>query len=156
MARHRLKLDEFLPYRLSLTSNAVSQVIAQSYESLFGLKMHEWRVITVLAEDGEMTQQEIVGRTKMDKVMVHRAAMALEKRRLLRRVQNPEDARSLRLSLTSEGRELYLRVVPAALHAEAQMLEGLSTKEIATLTELLRRLETSAERVAKERAESER
>ena len=67
MARSHLKLDEFLPYRLSLASNAVSQVIARAYEEHFGLKMHEWRVITVLAQNGELTQQEIVGRTKMDK-----------------------------------------------------------------------------------------
>ena len=36
MPRSALQLDEFLPYRLSLASNAVSQVIAQAYEERFG------------------------------------------------------------------------------------------------------------------------
>lgn len=147
MARSHLKLDEFLPYRLSLASNAVSQVIAQAYEERFGLKMHEWRVITVLAEDDELTQQEIVGRTKMDKVTVSRAAQVLERRKLLRRVTNAEDGRSLRLSLTAEGQKLYTRVVPAAIELEAEVLKGLSEREISTLTDLLRRLENAAERV---------
>ena len=35
----RLLLDEFLPYRLSYTSNAVSEAIAHAYESLFGLRI---------------------------------------------------------------------------------------------------------------------
>ncbi|MCY1077537.1 MarR family winged helix-turn-helix transcriptional regulator [Archangium lansingense] len=147
MARSHLKLDEFLPYRLSLASNAVSQVIARAYEEHFGLKMHEWRVVTVLAQNGELTQQEIVGRTKMDKVTVSRAAQVLERRKFLRRVTNADDGRSLRLSLTAEGQKLYARVVPAALELEAEVLKGLSEREITELKDVLRRLETAAERV---------
>ncbi|AKJ04615.1 DNA-binding MarR family transcriptional regulator [Archangium gephyra] len=151
VARSHLKLDEFLPYRLSLASNAVSQVIARAYEEHFGLKMHEWRVITVLAQDGELTQQEIVGRTKMDKVTVSRAAQVLERRKLLRRVTNADDGRSLRLSLTAEGQKLYARVVPAALELEAEVLEGLSEREISELKDVLHRLEAAAERVLSRR-----
>jgi DNA-binding MarR family transcriptional regulator len=147
VARSRLKLEEFLPYRLSLASNVVSQVIAQSYEKLFALKMHEWRVIAVLAEGGELTQQELVGRTQMDKVTVSRAAQVLERRELLRRLPNAEDARSLRLSLTPTGRDLYRRVVPAALELEAEVLEGLSSREIAALRAVLPRLEAAAARI---------
>ncbi len=146
-----LKLDEFLPYRLSLASNAVSQVIARAYEEHFGLKTHEWRVIAVVAQDGELTQQEIVGRTKMDKVTVSRAAQVLERRKLLRRVTNTEDGRSLRLSLTAEGQKLYTRVAPAALELEAEVLQGLSEREISELQDVLRRLETAAERVLSRR-----
>ena len=147
MTPPRLKLDDFLPYRLSLASNAVSQVIARSYEERFDLKMHEWRVITVVAEAGELTQQDIVGRTKMDKVTVSRAAQELERRGLLRRVQDTEDARSLRLSLTPEGSELYGRVVPTALELEAEVREGLSEQEVSELKDALRRLEAAATRV---------
>ena len=147
MARPRLKLEDFLPYRLSLASNAVSQVIARSYERLFDLKMPEWRVVTVLAEAGELTQQDIVGRTKMDKVTVSRAARVLERRKLVRRQQNAEDGRSLRLSLTRSGKALYERVVPTALDFEADVLSGLTTREVTTLLKVLQKLETSAARV---------
>jgi len=147
VARSRLKLEEFLPYRLSLASNVVSLAIAQSYEKLFALKMPEWRVITVLAESNELTQQEIVGLTQMDKVTVSRAAQVLERRELLRRVPSAEDARSLRLSLTATGRDLYRRVVPAALELEAEVREGMSDREVEALKGLLRRLEASATRL---------
>ena len=76
----RLRLDDFLPYQLSVTSNAVSSVIARTYESLFGLKIPEWRLIAVLAEEEGLTQQALVQRTEMDKMTVSRAAQGLAER----------------------------------------------------------------------------
>jgi DNA-binding MarR family transcriptional regulator len=145
--RTRLLLDEFLPYRLSLASNAVSQVIARAYEERFGLKMHEWRVIAVLAEADELTQQEIVARTKMDKVTVSRAAKVLEKRKLLERRPHDQDARSLSLSLTAAGRKVHAEVLPAALELEAEVVEGLSREQVAELKRVLALLEAAATRV---------
>lgn len=147
MPRPGLKLEEFLPYRLSLASNAVSAAIAQTYESLFNLKTPEWRLIAVLGEQERLTQQELVGRTKMDKVTVSRAARVLERRKLIRRLQHAEDGRSLSLSLTREGLELYRRVAPSAIQVEAEVLAGLSPKDVSELKALLRRLEDVASRI---------
>ncbi|MEO6657324.1 MAG: MarR family transcriptional regulator, partial [Arenimonas sp.] len=44
----QLELDRFLPYRLSVLSNRVSQDIAQLYQERFNLNITEWRVIAVL------------------------------------------------------------------------------------------------------------
>jgi DNA-binding MarR family transcriptional regulator len=147
VARTDLKLEDFLPYRLSLAANAVSQAIARAYERPFRLKVHEWRLIAVLGEGGELTQQELVGRTKMDKVTVSRAAQALERRRLLLRVPHAEDGRSLRLSLTAEGRRVYACVAPSTLELESEVLGGLTARDVAELKATLRRLEEAAARV---------
>lgn len=147
MSRTKLLLDHFLPYRLSVASNSVSQAIARSYEEEHALSMQEWRVIAVLAEGGELTQQEIVGRTKMDKVTVSRAARALEDRGILRRKPSTDDARSRRLSLTAEGRKIYVQVVPALIELEREVLKDLSAKERADLEALLVRIEAAADRV---------
>ena len=60
MSRSKLTLGEFLPYQLSITSNAVSDLIARSYRGRFGLKIPEWRVMAVLGEKGSATQRELV------------------------------------------------------------------------------------------------
>jgi DNA-binding MarR family transcriptional regulator len=146
VAKTKLLLDDFLPYRLSVASNVVSQAIAHAYERAHGLSMQEWRVIAVVAEGGELTQREIVERTKMDKVTVSRAARSLEERDLIRRAQNADDARSLRLSLTAAGRKIYVDVVPAALTLEREVFRDLSAREATQLRELLRRIEGAAER----------
>lgn len=147
MPRTKLLLDRFLPYRLSVASNAVSQVIARAYESSHDLSMQEWRVIAVLGEADRLTQQGIVAKTKMDKVTVSRAARSLEDRKIVRREANEDDARSLWLSLTPEGRKIYVKVVPAAVELEREVLRGLSAKEIADLEALLVRVEEAADRV---------
>lgn len=144
--RRPLVLDEFLPYRLSVAANAVSQVIARSYDDA-GLKTNEWRVMAVLAQDGPSSQQRLVGRTQMDKVAVSRAATSLADQGLVRRTPDPDDARSLILSLTARGRALHRRLAPRALALEDALVKGLDRKEIAAVESLLRRLEEAAGRM---------
>ena len=129
-----------------MAANAVSQVIARSYEDA-GLKTNEWRVMAVLAQDGPSSQQRLAGRTQMDKVTVSRAATALAEHELVRRTPDPADARSLIVSLTAEGRALHRKLAPRALELEEALANGLDAKEIAALESLLRRLEDAAARI---------
>lgn len=141
-----LRLDAFLPFQLSVTSNAISRLIARSYEHLFGLRVPEWRLVAVLAEQPGLTQQEIVARTEMDKMTVSRAAQTLVERQLASRVPHGNDKRSHRLSLTSEGERLYAQVAPAALAMEQQIVAELSPEELAALKAMLAKLKSAAER----------
>lgn len=139
-----LKLDQFLPYRLSIASNRVSGVIATAYQSLFGLRIPEWRAVAVLAEHGAMTQQALCGRTQMDKVTVSRAAIALAQRGLIARATNPEDQRSNLIRLSDAGWELYERIAPQALAMEKRIFEGFDAGELAQFRVMLERLEAAA------------
>ena len=141
------RLTAFLPYRLSVTSNAVSAVVASAYQDLFRLKIPEWRLIAVLGELEGMTQNELAARTLMDKMTVSRAAVALVKRRLVAQTRDPSDGRSRRLALTATGRELYQRVAPAALELESALLRDFSQAERELLHALIERLHASAQRL---------
>ena len=44
-----LELERFLPYRLSILSNTISQGIADDYQKRYDLSVTEWRVMAVLA-----------------------------------------------------------------------------------------------------------
>ena len=145
-----LKLDGYLPYRLSVASNAVSGLIARAYEDRFGLTVPQWRVICVLAEDGALTQGQIVARTVMDKVTVSRAAQGLVKRRLVARSEHHADGRSHVLALTAEGRRLHGDIAPLALAYEAALISGLSPEDVALLKALLCRLQSAAGQLAGE------
>ena len=139
-----LTLDRFLPYRLSVASNAVSTRISQSYRKRFGLKVPEWRLIAILAEHESMTPQEIGQAGELDKITVSRAAAALIERGLVAQCRNPEDGRSHFLSLTGDGRALYAEIAPVALAMEAELLAGFSVSEREALEALLRRIEAAA------------
>lgn len=140
----RLRLDDFLPYQLSITSNALSQVIARTYESLFGLRIPEWRLIAVLAEEEGLTQQSLVARTEMDKMTVSRAAQALVARGLVSRVTHGRDKRSHALTLSRDGKRLYAEIAPKALDMERRLLGQLSESETAALKDMLARLKDAA------------
>ena len=139
-----LRLDSYLPYRLSVASNAVSGLIARAYEDRFGLTIPQWRLVCVLAEDGGLTQVQIVARTVMDKVTVSRAAQGLVRRRLVDRSQNRQDARSHVLALSEAGRDLHAEIAPLALAYEAALIAGLTPQEVTLLRRLLGRLQTAA------------
>ncbi|MGH8230185.1 MAG: MarR family winged helix-turn-helix transcriptional regulator [Steroidobacteraceae bacterium] len=139
-----LRLQDYLPYRLSVAANAVSRLVAQAYERQFGLRNPQWRLLAVLADEGPLTQQALCRRTIMDKVTVMRAAQGLLRRRLVRRQPNDADGRSHRLVLTSAGSRLYRRIVPRALAYEAQLLAGVASQEIVRFERMLRRLERVA------------
>ncbi len=141
MAKTKLKLDSFIPYRLSVTSNLVSGTIARAYDTLFGLRIPEWRLIAVIAEHDGITQAGIGARTRMDKVTVSRATASLCERGLVARVAHPDDRRSHKLCLTASGRSLYGEVAPKALELEARIFGGFDRAERATLMAMLRRID---------------
>lgn len=139
-----LILDDFIPYRLSITSNVVSDIISGAYEALFGLRIPEWRLIAVLGEDGALTQQQICARTRMDKVTVSRAATALADRGLVARSAHRADRRSHLLGLTDQGRTLYADVAPKALELEGRIFQGFGEAELTGFMAMLRRVEAAA------------
>lgn len=141
----KLRLDSFLPYRLSIASNRVSDAIAETYRALFGLRIPEWRLVAVIAESEGLTQQALGRATRMDKVTVSRAAAALAERGLVARTPNPDDQRSHLLALTAAGRELYAEVAPKALEMETRIFGSFSSEEIAALNAMLDRLETAVD-----------
>ena len=133
-------LADFMPYRLSVTTNAVSDLIAGEYRARFGLKIPEWRVMAVLGDAGNQTQRDLVGATRMDKVAVNRACKALEERGLVTRSPNARDGRSHHLELTAAGRAMFEQIVPLALDMERRLFECLSAREAETLKAALAKL----------------
>jgi DNA-binding MarR family transcriptional regulator len=142
----KLDLAAFLPYQLSVASNAVSDRIARQYQTRFGLKIPEWRLLAVLGQGAPQTQRDLVGATLMDKVTVSRATAALVERGLVGRAPSESDGRSHLLALSDAGRSLYAEIAPVALAMEAQILMELNKDERRLLSDLLARLRAAAER----------
>lgn len=135
-----LSLDSFLPYRLSVLSNAVSRRIADIYEREFDLSIWQWRIIAVLGENDGLTSTEVAQRTLMDKPSVSRAAASLIERGIVSRRIDDKDRRRAPLTLTDEGRAIYAAVIPRALACEKELLDALSANDADTLHTILTRL----------------
>ena len=138
------RLADFLPYLLSVTSNAVSSRVAEAYRARFGLRIAEWRVMAVLGDAGAQTQRDLTTATLMDKVAVNRACKELEDRGLAARTANQRDGRSHHLELTAEGREMHARIMPLAIEIERKLFEGFSDAERETFGRLLANVRAAA------------
>lgn len=134
------RLARFLPYMLSVTSNAVSGRIGDEYHARFGLRIPEWRVMAVLGDAGALTQRELVGATLMDKVAVNRACKTLEERGLAARSPNSRDGRSHHLELTDAGRAMHGEIMPLALEMQELIFAPLAPQERAQFEQLLNRI----------------
>lgn len=134
------RLADFLPYQLSVASNAVSTRIAEQYRARFGLKVPEWRVMAVLGDAGDLTQRELTGATLMDKVAVNRACKVLEDRGLAKRRPNELDGRSHHLALTEDGRTMHSQIMPIAMAMEKELFSGFTEQEISSFRSILHRV----------------
>jgi len=141
-------LEEFLPYRLSLLSNTVSQGISSAYRKVHGLSVTEWRVVAILGRFPNLTATEVMQRGAMDKVAISRAVKKLQKKGLLERTPHAEDRRRLPLKLSSHsGTSLFREVVPKARHYENQLLSALSADELLRFKRMIRKLQNAAEKI---------
>jgi DNA-binding MarR family transcriptional regulator len=147
-ATEQFALENFLPYRLSLLSNTVSEGIAIAYRKPHGLSVTEWRVVAVLGRFPGQTASEIVKRTAMDKVAVSRAVKGLQQRGLVERKPFEQDRRLQPLRLTArKGRPLFRNVVPEALAYERALLSALNAAEQEQMAGLLGKLQKQASRL---------
>lgn len=134
------RLADFLPYLLSVASNAVSDSIAARYQERFDLKIAEWRVMAVLGDSGSHTQRELTELTLMDKVAVNRACKSLSDKQLISRKPNADDGRSHLLELTAQGSATFEQIMPLALQMETRLFDSLDDGEKAALKDVLRKL----------------
>lgn len=146
MAKKRLKLREFLPYRLSVLSNRISRAIAVRYEEA-GLTIPDWRVMAVLQPEPGLSAKEVAARTAMDKVAVSRAVSRLLAAGRIKREHSPDDRRQTALSLTKAGQQDYDRIAPMALAYEKKILNELGPERTKDLEEVLKALEDIQDRI---------
>jgi DNA-binding MarR family transcriptional regulator len=135
--RTLLNLTEFLPFRLSVLSNTISERIAAAYRRDFGLSVPQWRVMAVIGQNPGLTATQLAETTRMDKVAVSRAIAGLIDDGRLERRATPHDGRSSTLYLTRRGEEIYDEVAPLARQFEDELLSQLSASEQKSLKRLL-------------------
>ena len=141
MTEPTLDLETFLPYRLSIVSNRISQAIARIYGERFDLSVTEWRVMAVLGPSPGLSANEVAERTAMDKVAVSRAlARLVDAGRVIRSIADDDRRRSV-LRLSASGRRIYAQVVPLALDLERQLLACLEPRERDQFARLLDKLD---------------
>ena len=147
-----LQLNTFLPYRLNVVTQAVSQALARLYSEEFGISIPEWRILAALGEEQRaggpdwpgMTARDLARHGSMGKVMVSRAAAALVQRKLLIRRANTADRRESFLQLSRKGTGIYMAIVPRAHAFQEQLARGISSSDARAFDRVVRHLMKAA------------
>ena len=135
-------LNDFLPFRLNVLAQTVSERLSAIYASKFNLDIPQWRILANLASRGDMTAQDIARITYSHKSTVSRAVQELQNRGLIARKVSSADKRSFTLALTSEGRRMFRQLLPLVLEFERKLMASISDADARALLKGLTALET--------------
>jgi MarR family 2-MHQ and catechol resistance regulon transcriptional repressor len=105
----------------------------------------DFEILEALLHKGPQSVKELGRRTDLTSGSMTTAVDRLEARRLVTRTDHATDRRAWVIHLTPEGKALISRVFAGHEEAMERAMRGLSKAERATLTDLLKRLGTTAE-----------
>ena len=134
------RLEDFIPYKLSVVANRVSQSVGRLFESEFNIQIPEWRILMALYAYGSLVFNEVVDRTSMDKARVSRAQRRLADIGMIATTDDPGDRRKLILALTAKGRKICTDILPKAAEREQWFLTVLTHAEHRQLDVILDKL----------------
>jgi len=108
--------------------------------SSFGMTSDQYVLLSVLAEQGEATQQELVRRCSSDTATIGTMVSLLETKALVTRTPHPEDGRALSVKLTWAGRRRWQEMKRSGSSLRAELAGLFNERELGTLLGFLDRL----------------
>jgi DNA-binding MarR family transcriptional regulator len=132
-ASSKAGLEQFLTYRLHVLNKLAERGVSERYQEKLGITLPEARVIASVGSFGPFSIMDLARHANLDKSQASRAAEALIKQGLVQRETSPEDGRVVLVSLTTEGRALYRKVMPIARKWSGDVFDCLDEQEQAAL-----------------------
>jgi len=137
-------LDSYLPYLLNRAGSRIATSFSERVRPL-GATLQEWRVLAALREKDGRRMGDLSETTSIEVSTLTRLVDTMEKRGLVDRRRDGEDARAVLLHVTPAGRRLTRRILPIAEHYETAALAGFNAAEADKLRAALRRLYANME-----------
>lgn len=100
----------------------------------------QWAVLIRLWEKDGITQSELSEATFRDKPTMSRIVDSMEKRGIVERRVDSDDARARLIHLTRRGRALRTKLVPVAEEVVTRMTRGIDSRALDTTRDSLRRM----------------
>ena len=130
----------FMKAHRTLTKHATRSIEAAQ------MCLSDFAILEALLHKGPQSVRELGSRISLTSGSMTTAIDRLEERRLVERIDHPTDRRAWAIHLAPEGKKLITRVFAAHVEAMDRAMSGLSRAERTTVTALLKKLGTTAER----------
>lgn len=132
-------LDDYLPYLVNRAGARIATSFGEKVRPL-GATLQMWRVLAALREQDGRRMGDLSATTSIEVSTLTRLVDNMEKKGLVARRSDAEDARAVALHVTAAGRRLTKRILPIAERYELVALAGFSAAEAEVLKGALRRL----------------
>ena len=139
-AEQVLDLDRYVPALITFIANKLSRSATVVYQKRFGVNVTEWRILSLLAIEPEISAARICHVIGFDKGPVSRTLAGMEERGLVSIRADRQDGRTHSISLTAKGFTTHDQVIAVALERERRLLSCLNKPERETLIGLLLRV----------------
>jgi DNA-binding MarR family transcriptional regulator len=137
-------LDSYLPYLLNRAGSRIATSFGERVRPL-GATVQMWRVLAALREKDGRRMGDLSETTSIEVSTLTRLVDTMEKKGLVDRRRDGDDARAVLLVVTPAGRRLTQRILPIAEHYETVALAGFNAAEADKLRAALRRLYANME-----------
>lgn len=120
---------------------AINRKLQRNFtRSGLGITPEQWTVLFYLSQQDMVTQQALCDMVYKDKPSMTRIIDAMERSKLVRRCDNPNDRRSNLIHLTPHGHAVKERAEKIALITQRESLRGLGIADISIAQDVLRRV----------------
>lgn len=140
-------LSGFAPYLLSRVVGSYNAVLRRRLDK-YGLTMPKIRTLAVLSVIEGPLIRDLAVYTMTEQSTLSRALDGLESAGMVRRNQDPQDSRGIRVCLTELGRETFEQLWPQMAGIYADMFAGIPEDERRALVAVLQKLMTNIDNIS--------
>jgi len=95
----------------------------------YGITISQSHILDVLAEEGDLTMQQVAGRMFKSVSTMTRVVAQLVRRGYVRRHRDPEDRRVVHVSITPQGKAIVAAISRDLIATQRAILEGIPPEQ---------------------------
>lgn len=105
--------------------------------AVHGVSFGHWTFLRILWERDGLTQRELSDEAGVMESSTHAAIKAMEEAGYVKRIQLPENRKTVYVHLTAKGRALRAKLEPIAKDVNRDAVRGLAAKDVETARQVL-------------------
>ncbi len=147
VAEYLPTLDDMMMFRLYRAWSAGNPIFTRLCEGRFNITRREWRLLAVGVQHDRLTSTQLARAVGLDAPRTSRAIGTLCSKGLLMRSRDPDDARTVHISVTPQGLRLYRQIMPVVASLNKEIFQDLDADELRALGSMLDRVVRRADQM---------
>ena len=142
--RDVINVQNYVPYFFVAINNALSRGASKRYLDAFGIGIVEWRIMSMLAIEPQISATRICEVVALDKSSTSRGLKSLDRKALLDS-DDRSDTRRKVWRLNSAGEALHDKIITVALERERRLLAGIDGADLEIALRVMRQMRQNVE-----------